>query len=112
MRGTTGLQATGITIEGAGMWYSTIYRDVPLPNSTPLAAAFSVTSCRMEDIHIDSNALSRAEVDGGGGAMDTTGTNWLANGDVEPARGIRLLGIWHRRNSGKLPVHVDLGRRM
>jgi len=62
------------------MWYSTIYRDVPLPNSTPLAAAFSVTSCRMEDLYIDSNALSRAEVDGGGGAMDTTGTNWLARG--------------------------------
>jgi hypothetical protein len=78
--GTTGLQATGITIKGAGMWYSTIYREVPLPNSTPLAAAFSVTSCRMEDLHIDSNSLSRAEVDGAGGAMDTTGTNWLAKG--------------------------------
>ncbi|MGD0940211.1 MAG: carbohydrate-binding protein [Terracidiphilus sp.] len=78
--GTTGLQATGITIEGAGMWYSTIYRDVPLPNSVGLAAVFSVTSCTMENLHIDSNALSRATVDGAGGAMDTTGTNWLANG--------------------------------
>ena len=35
LKGTTGLSATGITIAGAGMWYSTIYRDVPLPNSTP-----------------------------------------------------------------------------
>ena len=78
--GTTGLQAQGITIEGAGMWYSTIYRDVPLPNSASLAAAFSVTSCTVENFHIDSNAVSRAKVDGGGGAMDTTGTNWLANG--------------------------------
>jgi parallel beta-helix repeat protein len=80
LKGTTGLQAQGITIEGAGMWYSTIYRDVPLPNSMGLAAAFSVTSCTMENLHIDSNALSRATVDGAGGAMDTTGTNWLANG--------------------------------
>jgi uncharacterized protein involved in high-affinity Fe2+ transport len=80
LKGTNGLQATGITIEGAGMWYSTIYRDVPLPNSAGLAAVFSVTSCTMENLHIDSNALSRATVDGAGGAMDTTGTNWLANG--------------------------------
>jgi hypothetical protein len=78
--GTTGLQAKGITIEGAGMWYSTVYRDVPLPNNTPLAAAFSVTSCVVEGFHIDTDATSRAEVDGGGGAMDTTGTNWVANG--------------------------------
>lgn len=77
--GTQGLNATGITIEGAGMWYSTIYRSIPLPNNTPLAAAFSVTSCTMENLHIESNAMSRTEVDGGGGAMDTTGTNWLAD---------------------------------
>ena len=80
LKGTTGLQAQGMTIEGAGMWYSTIYRDVPLPNSVGLAAVFSVTSCTMENLHIDSNAISRATVDGAGGAMDTTGTNWLANG--------------------------------
>jgi parallel beta-helix repeat protein len=78
--GTQGLSAVGITIEGAGMWYSTIYREIPLPNSPGLAAAFSVTSCTIENLHIDSNAQSRATVDGGGGAMDTTGTNWLANG--------------------------------
>lgn len=80
LKGTTGLQAQGITIEGAGMWYSTIYRDVPLPNSAGLAAIFSVTSCTVENFHLDSNATSRATSDGDGGAMDTTGTNWLANG--------------------------------
>jgi len=80
LKGTNGLQANGITIEGAGLWYSTIYRAVPLPNSAGLAAAFSVTSCTLENIHIDSNAVSRATSDGDGGAMDTTGTNWLANG--------------------------------
>jgi len=80
LKGTTGLQATGITIAGAGMWYSNIYREVPLPNSTPLAAVFSVTSCTVGNFHVDSNATSRATVDGAGGAMDTSGTNWVANG--------------------------------
>lgn len=79
LNGTTGLSATGIVIEGAGMWYSTIFRNVPLPNSTPLAAAFSVTSCTVRNFAIDSNAISRASVDGAGGAMDTTGTNWMAD---------------------------------
>ncbi|GIH20642.1 carbohydrate-binding protein [Rugosimonospora africana] len=80
LKGTTGLQANGITIAGAGMWYSTIYRDVPLPNNTPLAALFNLTSCTVQNFHLDSDARSRAMVDGGGGAMDTTGTNWVANG--------------------------------
>jgi|HubBroStandDraft_1064217.scaffolds.fasta_scaffold02104_9 alpha-1,3-glucanase-like protein len=79
LNGTTGLSATGITIEGAGMWYSTIYRNVPLPNSTPLAATFSVTSCTVRNFSEDANAISRASVDGAGGAMDTTGTDWLAD---------------------------------
>ena len=76
---TTGLTARGITIEGAGAWYSRIYRSVPLPNSVGLAAAFSVDSCHVRNFAIDSNAQSRAEVDGAGGAMDTTGTNWSAD---------------------------------
>lgn len=79
LNGTMGLSATGITIEGAGMWYSTIYRNVPLPNSTGLAATFSVTSCAVRNFAEDANATSRASVDGAGGAMDTTGTNWLAD---------------------------------
>lgn len=78
--GTQGLQAQGITIQGAGMWYSTIYRNVPLPNNAGLGAVFSVTSCTVRNFHVDSNALSRGTNDGDGGAMDTTGTNWLADG--------------------------------
>jgi hypothetical protein len=77
---TNGLTATGITIEGAGAWYSRIYRSVPLPNSTPLGAVFNVTSCHVSHFAVDSNATSRASVDGAGGAMDTTGTNWSADG--------------------------------
>ncbi|MEV6008707.1 carbohydrate-binding protein [Streptomyces sp. NPDC051976] len=79
LKGTKGLTAQGITIAGAGPWYSTIYRDVPLPNSTPLAALFNLTSDTVQDFHLDTDATSREMVDGGGGAMDTTGTNWVAN---------------------------------
>ncbi|MEU6345868.1 carbohydrate-binding protein [Streptomyces sp. NPDC046977] len=80
VKGTTGLTARGITIAGAGLWYSTVYRDVPVPNSTPLAALFDVTSCTVQNFHIDANAVSRSTIGGDGGAMDTTGTNWVADG--------------------------------
>jgi hypothetical protein len=74
--GTNSIVVNNITVEGAGYLYSEIYRDVPLPNNTPLGAAFQCYSCSLENFHIDSDAMSRAEVDGGGGAEDTTGTNW------------------------------------
>ncbi|MFJ6701760.1 MULTISPECIES: discoidin domain-containing protein [unclassified Streptomyces] len=80
VKGTQGLNARGITIEGAGLWYSTVYRDVPVPNTTPLAALFDLTSCTVRNFHIDANAVSRSTIGGDGGAMDTTGTGWLAEG--------------------------------
>ncbi|QRO00602.1 right-handed parallel beta-helix repeat-containing protein [Archangium violaceum] len=79
VRTTGGINATGITIQGAGMWYSTIYRNMPLPNANPLGAIFNLTSCTVRNFALDSNAPSRAVVDGCGGGMDTTGTNWLAD---------------------------------
>lgn len=78
LKGTSGLVAKGITIEGAGMWYSTIYRDVPLPNANGLGAIFQLTSTTVRNFHVDSNSRSRESVDGAGGAMDTAGSNWLA----------------------------------
>jgi Carbohydrate binding module (family 6)/F5/8 type C domain/Abnormal spindle-like microcephaly-assoc'd, ASPM-SPD-2-Hydin len=80
LMGTSSIVAQNVTVEGAGYLYSEIYRDVPLPNNTPLGAAFQCYSCQLENFHIDSDAMSRAEVDGGGGAEDTTGTNWLIEG--------------------------------
>ncbi|WP_432992543.1 galactose-binding domain-containing protein [Dactylosporangium sp. CA-233914] len=108
LKSTTNLHATGITIAGAGPWYSTIYRAVPLPNPTPLGAVFDLTSCTVKDFHIDSNATSRATADGAGGAMDTTGTNWVADniwtqhtlsgfwasGTGGTVRNSRLTSIW------------------
>ncbi|MFJ6215696.1 discoidin domain-containing protein [Streptomyces sp. NPDC092296] len=80
LKGTTGLKAQGITIAGAGMWYSTIYRQIPLPNNVPLAALFELTSCHVQNLHLDTNSTSREMVDGGGGAMDTSGSDWVADG--------------------------------
>jgi hypothetical protein len=100
VKGTTGLTANGITIEGAGMWYSNVYRDVPLPNSTSLAALFSVTSCTVENFHIDANAISRNTILGGdGGAMDTTGTNWVTTGMWAQHT---ESGIWASGTGGKV----------
>jgi hypothetical protein len=85
MKSIGGLRATGITIEGAGMWHSTIYRNMALPNvngsgqAQPLGAIFNLTSTTVRNFALDSNAISRAQIDGCGGAMDTTGTNWVAD---------------------------------
>jgi parallel beta-helix repeat protein len=78
--GTSSLVAKNVTVEGAGYWYSEIYRDVVLPNSTGLGAVFQCTSCNLANFHIDSDAMSRTTADGGGGAEDTTGTNWTISG--------------------------------
>ena len=79
LKGSSGLVGNGVTIEGAGMWYSTIYRDVPLPYTNGgLGALFQLTSSTVRNLHLDSNARSREPVDGAGGAMDITGSNWLA----------------------------------
>ena len=77
--GTASLVVQNVTVEGAGYLYSEVYRDVPLPNNVSLGAAFQCYSCTLQNFHIDSDAMSRDEVDGGGGAEDTTGTNWLIN---------------------------------
>jgi hypothetical protein len=105
---TVGLTGTGVIIEGAGMWYSTIYRNVPLPNNTPLAAVFTLTSCTVRNFAVDANATSRAVVDGCGGSMDLTGNFWLADsiwtqhtmsgfwasGIGGTVRNCRLISIW------------------
>ncbi|CDG83141.1 right-handed parallel beta-helix repeat-containing protein [Janthinobacterium agaricidamnosum] len=108
LKGTNSLVAKGVTIEGAGMWYSTIYRDVPLPNANGLGSIFQLTSTTVRNFHVDSNSRSRESVDGAGGAMDTTGTNWLAeniwtqhvlsgfwaSGTGGIVRNTRLTSIW------------------
>jgi hypothetical protein len=99
LKGTSGLTATGITIAGAGMWYSTIYRSVPLPNANGLSAAFRAVSSTLENFHLDSNAQSRATIDGSGGSMDVSGTNWVVTGMWAQHN---TSGIWGAGTGGKV----------
>jgi hypothetical protein len=77
LKGTASVVAKNVTVEGAGYLYSEIYRDIPLPNPTPLGPAFQCYTCHLEGFHIDSDATSRDTADGGGGSEDTTGSHWL-----------------------------------
>jgi hypothetical protein len=63
-----GLNFAGVTVNGAGMWYSMIYRQVPLPPPiTPWRSNINVGSgTTLRDISIDSNAIYRG-VGGAGG---------------------------------------------
>jgi hypothetical protein len=71
-----GLNASGITIEGAGPWYSTIYRLTPANNQQGIANIINATSCTLANVSLDCNSSSRAG-NNNNGAVDFSGTNWL-----------------------------------
>lgn len=76
----TGLTGTGVTIQGAGMWYSTIYHNVSLPSPpTGTGAVFDGDSCTIQNVCLDSDAASGQHTDGLGGGINMAGTNWLIN---------------------------------
>ncbi len=72
-----GLHARDITVEGAGMWYSAIYRAVPLPAAHGVASIFEPVSCTVRNLFFDQNAPGRSEADGDGGGINIKGENWL-----------------------------------
>ncbi|HEV7926512.1 MAG TPA: LamG-like jellyroll fold domain-containing protein, partial [Verrucomicrobiae bacterium] len=71
-----GLNATGITIGGAGPWYSTIYRVTPANNQQGVANIINAISCTLADVSLDCNSSSRAG-NNNNGAVDFSGANWL-----------------------------------
>jgi hypothetical protein len=74
----TGLTASGVTIEGAGMWYSTIYYNPTLP-ATTTSNPLSTTSTTLQNFAIDGNAVSESTAGGNGGATYVNGSNWVIN---------------------------------
>ncbi|WP_431950372.1 ricin-type beta-trefoil lectin domain protein [Actinacidiphila sp. bgisy167] len=61
------LDFTGVTVQGAGMWYTTLYRKVPLPTPAGWRSQLLVGSgTTLNDIQIDGNAVWR----GAGGGAD------------------------------------------
>jgi hypothetical protein len=75
----TGLTASGVTIEGAGMWYSTIYYSPTLP-ATTTSNPLSTTSTTLQNFAIDGNAVAESVAGGNGGATYVNGSNWVING--------------------------------
>jgi uncharacterized protein involved in high-affinity Fe2+ transport len=71
-----GLTMNGITIEGAGMWYSTVYYNPPLPASST-SNPFTPTSATLKDFSIDGDAVDDTSAGGNGGAIYINGNNWL-----------------------------------
>ncbi|HTV60975.1 MAG TPA: LamG-like jellyroll fold domain-containing protein [Verrucomicrobiae bacterium] len=73
-----GLSATGITIAGAGPWYSTIYRLTPANNTQGVANIINAVSCTLSNVLLDCNSWSRDGANNNG-AVDFSGTNWVVN---------------------------------
>jgi len=73
-----GLNGTGITIQGAGEWYSTIYRETPAGNTQGIANIVTCYSCTMENLALDCNAVDRAG-NNNNGAINFSGDNWLVD---------------------------------
>jgi fibronectin type 3 domain-containing protein len=71
------LSANGITIQGAGMWYSTIYANPPFPASS--ANILGPTSCTVQDLTFDANAIGPGPGQGNGGGLNVKGNNWVIN---------------------------------
>lgn len=102
-----GLNASGITIQGAGMWYSTIYRVVPNSNSQGVANIITTTSCTLRNVSLDCNASNRAG-NNNNGAINFSGNNWLVDnvwiqhvtsafwcaGVGGTAQNCRVLSVW------------------
>ncbi|MGW6242450.1 hypothetical protein [Streptomyces sp. NPDC055094] len=73
------LDFTGVKVQGAGMWYTTLYRKVPLPANSWRSQIVVGTKTTLTDLQIDTNAVWRG-IGGTGGSdygVNTGGTGWL-----------------------------------
>ncbi|MDB6122951.1 MAG: hypothetical protein JWQ71_1944 [Pedosphaera sp.] len=124
-----GLNLAGVTVEGAGMWYSTIYRNVPLPPpTTPWRSNVQLnTNSVLRDVSIDSNSIYR-DIGGGSGddyGITAVGNNWLiervwvqhcdanwlsgSNGMIRDSRVADSWGDGINLNNGNTPDSSKLG---
>lgn len=102
-----GLKASGITIAGAGPWYSTLYRVTPANNNQGIANIIETVSCTLSNLLLDCNGSSRAG-NNNNGAIDFSGNNWVVDnvwiqhvtssfwcaGFGGIARNCRTLSVW------------------
>jgi hypothetical protein len=76
---TQGLNPKGITFEGAGMWYSTIYRKITLPVVGGGGGIIEPTSCIIRNLCFDANSIGRPEEDGDCFGINIKGENWVVD---------------------------------
>ena len=69
------LHPSGITIVGAGPWYSTLYRST---TSGYVDNLITGTSCTLSNLSLDCSGYSRAANNNNGG-VNFAGTNWIVN---------------------------------
>jgi hypothetical protein len=75
------LDFTGVKVQGAGMWYTTLYRKVPLPATSWRSEIRVGSKTTLTDLQIDANAIWRG-VGGTGGSdygVSSGGTGWLVD---------------------------------
>ncbi len=66
-----------VTLAGAGMWYSTLYRDAPTSATSSWRSTMSIsTNTVLQDFALDSDAIYRSGY-GSDYAAGAVGTNWL-----------------------------------
>ncbi|MEV6423642.1 glycosyl hydrolase family 28-related protein [Streptomyces sp. NPDC051662] len=81
------LDLTGVTVRGAGMWYTTLYRKVPLPPNAWRSQILVGSGTAVSDLQIDANAIWR-------GVGGTGGSDYGIN--ASGAGGWQIDRIWTR----------------
>lgn len=72
------LDLSGVTVAGAGMWHSMIYRKVALPSPENWRSYLKVgTNTTVRDLSLDSNSRYRSRVGGADYGFASTGRHWL-----------------------------------
>lgn len=122
------LDFTGVQVRGAGMWYTTIYRKVPLPANAWRSQITVGSGTTLTDLQIDANAVWR-DIGGSGGSdygINASGAggwqvdhiwtrhvdaNWLSgsNGVVQNSRTADSYGDGFNINNGNTPSPDKLG---
>jgi hypothetical protein len=125
------LDFTGVKVQGAGMWYTTIYRKVPLPANSWHSQITVGSGTTLTDLQIDANAIWRG-VGGTGGSdyginaggaggwlIDRIWTrhidaNWLSgtNGVIQNSRTADTYGDGFNVNNSNTPNPDKLGRNI
>jgi hypothetical protein len=119
------LDIKGVTVEGAGVWYSTFYRNIPPSTVGSWPCEIQVgTNSVLRDVFIDANSTYRGQP-GASSGITSSGTNWLVeriwvqhcdaqwmSGSFGTIRDSRIADSWAdgiNLNNGNTPNSSKLG---